>query len=104
MIKTKFKLQNSAVSEVLDTILLLGIAVGMFTILSFVVLTFPFDPSSPATDIIGYLDGDDVVLAHNGGEALSLDTEIIIRIDSELFNSYAGDNLTYNSTINNLRY
>lgn len=85
----KVKRNNLAVSEVLDTVLLLGIAVALFSVLSFIVLTYPFEPSTPSVNIVGYIDGDDIVLEHLGGESLDLDTRVLITIgiDKVTFNA-----------------
>jgi len=79
----KVKRNNLAVSEVLDTILLLGIAVALFSVLSFIVLTYPFEPSNPSVNIVGFIDDDNIVLEHRGGEPLSLDTRVSLTIGGE---------------------
>jgi hypothetical protein len=82
MVKRKIKQKNSAVSEVLDTILLLGIAVALFSVLSIVVLSYPFNPSTPKANIIGFVEGNNIILEHRGGEELGLDTKIIVTINN----------------------
>lgn len=79
----KVKRNNLAVNEVLDTILLIGIAVALFSVLSFIVLTYPFEPSTPSVNIVGFVDGNDIVLEHRGGESLDLDTEVLITVGGE---------------------
>ena len=75
--------KNNAVSEVIDTIMLLGIAVVLFSVLSFIVLSYPFNPSTPSVNIIGFVDGDEIILEHRGGEPLDLDTRVLITIGDE---------------------
>lgn len=91
---------NPGVSDVLGTILLLGMAVALFSVLSAVVLSYPFHPSTPEVNIIGFIDGNNIILEHLGGENLGLDTRIIVTInntDSYQFNvnddSILDDNL-----------
>jgi len=86
MKKKNKKRSDLGVSEVLDTILLLGIAISMFSILSVIVLSYPFDPPSPNVNLIGFVDQNDIIVDHKGGEDLSLETKIIIRINKT--NSY----------------
>jgi len=72
--------KNIAVSDVVGTVLLLGITVALFSTLCFGVLSYPFSPSAPAVNIVGTRVGSDLILEHRGGEALSLDTRVIISI------------------------
>lgn len=89
----KVKRNNLAVSETLDTILLLGIAVALFSVLSFIVLTYPFEPSTPSVNIVGFVDGNDIILEHRGGEDLGLDTRIMVTInDSDNYVFAVSDN------------
>ena len=84
----KNKKTNLGVSDVIGTILLLGMAVALFSVLSAVVLSYPFQPSTPTVNILGFVDGNDIILEHRGGENLGLDTKISVMInnsDSYLF-------------------
>ena len=67
---------NSAVSEVMGTILLLSITVGLFSVVAISVYNLlPFNPA-PSADIICQVNGDDIILTHHGGDGLSLETKI----------------------------
>ena len=67
---------NSAVSEVMGTILLLMITVGLFSVVAISVYNLlPFNPA-PSADIICQVNGDNIILTHQGGDALSLETKI----------------------------
>ena len=91
----KMKKAKEAVSDVLGTILLLGITISLFSVLSVVVLSYPFDPSPPSVDLIGYIDQNEIIIEHRGGEKLSLDTPIKIIINNSMtFSTTAGENLT----------
>ena len=67
---------NSAVSEVLGTILLLLINVGLFSVVAISAYSLLPSNSAPSTDIICQVNGDNIILTHQGGDALSLDTKI----------------------------
>lgn len=74
---------NEMVSEIVGTVLLLAIAVGIFSTLYCVVLSYPFAQAQATVTIIGTVDGDDIILEHRGGEALGLETEVPITIAGE---------------------
>lgn len=84
----KMKKSKEAVSDVLGTVLLLGIAISLFSVLSAIVLTYPVNPPTPTINLIGMIDRNNVtmdhyiILEHRGGDALSLDTKIGITIGS----------------------
>jgi len=76
----KNKRTNNAVTEVLGTVMLLGMAVALFSALQIIVFAYPFEPSAPSVNLVGTMDGDNVTIEHHGGESLSLDTEILLTI------------------------
>ena len=76
----KIRKSNEAVSEILGTALLLGIAISLFSLLSIVVLSYPFTPSPASVNLVGYIDGTNVTLEHYGGESLDLTNKVIVRI------------------------
>ncbi len=59
--------------------LLLGIAVSLFSLLSIIVLSYPFTPSPPSVNLVGYMDGTNVTLEHYGGESLDITNKVIVR-------------------------
>jgi len=69
---------NNMVAEIIGTVLLLGIAVAIFSTLYVVVFAYPFPTSSPNVTLIGTIEGSNIIIEHHSGEALSLDTEILI--------------------------
>ena len=86
----KIKKSNKAVSEILGTILLLGIAVSLFSVLSYIVISYPFEPNPPNIDLLGYVYGNEIIIEHRGGEPIKLDANIIVRInDTEVLTSTA---------------
>jgi hypothetical protein len=72
---------DHAVSEILGTALLLGMAISLFSILNVMVFSYPVTPSPPAVNLVGTIVGDNVTLLHSGGEALDLDTKILVTIN-----------------------
>jgi hypothetical protein len=79
---------HHAVSEVLATVLLLGITITLFGFLNFIVFSFSFEPSAPAVNLIGSITMDEtynnITIDHNGGESLDGTTEIIITVGSQI--------------------
>jgi hypothetical protein len=68
--KMKWKKLDGAVSEVIGAILMVGIGVALFSILYFIVMSYPFSPSVPSVDIVGSIEGSNIVLEHRGGDSL----------------------------------
>jgi len=84
---------NSGVSEIIGTLFLLGITVTLFSLLYVSVLTVVPTPPTPSADIVFRVEGDYVIIDHCGGEALSLDTKILMTIGSDSMNATAKDGL-----------
>jgi FlaG/FlaF family flagellin (archaellin) len=82
----KAKRANRAISDVVATILLLGITVALFAVVSLVVLSYPIPESTPEVNIVGYVDNNIITVEHNGGYDLNLNTIIIVFINNT--NSY----------------
>jgi len=79
----KNKRANKAVSEVVGTAILLGIGIALFSVVQTVALTYPFNPSTPSAQLVGTISENKIIINHQGGESLSLDTKIIFTFDSE---------------------
>jgi len=76
------KRKNQAVSEIVGTVLLLGIAIAMFAL----VQLFAFgllneNPNSPSVRLIGSYDDTNIIIFHNGGESLPSNTKILFTIN-----------------------
>jgi len=69
---------DEAVSDIVGTVLLLGMTIALFSTLCVGVLSYPSNPSLPAANLVGTIEGKFLILEHRGGESLSLDTKIII--------------------------
>jgi len=78
---------NQAVSEVLDIVLLLGITIALFAFLNYIVFSYSFDESSPSVSLIGSIDkvNNMINIEHNGGESLEGNTNVIITIESDVY-------------------
>ena len=95
----KNKRANNAVSEVVGTAILLGIAISLFSIVQVIALSFPFNPSTPSARLVGTVNQNTIVIEHNGGESLSLDTKILYNIDgTSKIVQIAGDLLDVNTS------
>jgi len=73
--------KNKAASEVLGTLLLIGIGVSLFVLLAIVTISMPsvfFPDTTPSVNIIGRIEGNSVVFEHHGGQSMPLDTEITV--------------------------
>ena len=83
----KLKKDNVSVSEVLATILLLGAAVLIFSSLYAMVFSYPFEADEPTPVIIAFVEGDNIILEHRGGEELGLNSKINLRIGDSIIYS-----------------
>lgn len=89
----KIKRIETAVSEIIGTLLLLMIVVMFFTILYLQVLSIPNPTSAAIVNIVGKIDENCILLEHAGGETLNLDTDISITIDNSTIDITVGDYL-----------
>lgn len=76
----KREIRNSAVSEILGSIIILSITVAIFASIYVTVLSEKPEIETPIVTIRGTLNEDSILLTHYGGEPLSLDTKIQINI------------------------
>jgi hypothetical protein len=78
---------NSAVTEVLSTVLLLVIATAVFGSLSYMVInsvSSGFEEAEPVVTIVGFVEGNTIILEHRGGHSLSSDrTEVSFTVDDD---------------------
>jgi len=80
----KHKKTDEAVSEIVGTILLLGITVSLFSVICGIVLSYPFSPSSPPTNLVGMVEGEYLLIEHRGGKALDLGTKVSLTIGDNM--------------------
>ena len=78
-----FKNSNKAVSELIGTVLLLGMAVAIFTLIYTSVLSISLDTNEPNPIIVATIEGRNIIFEHRGGERLSLDSKVTIDFQNE---------------------
>ena len=75
------KNEDIAVSDTISTLLLLVMAISIFSILY---ISFSFiSPSDlkPCVNLIGIIDDNNITLEHRGGGVIDLDAEIVVSIN-----------------------
>jgi uncharacterized repeat protein (TIGR01451 family) len=79
----RIKKGNKAVSELVGTFLLLGIAVTVFTSLFLSIMSSPPPNPPPLVEISGRFFENQIILTHEGGEPLDINTEIYLTTAEE---------------------
>jgi len=98
----KHKRADEAVSEIVGTILLLGITVSLFSVICVIVLSYPFSPSSPSASLVGMVAEDYLLIEHRGGKALDLGTKVSLTIGDNMSKIViVGDYLNIESKVDN---
>jgi len=94
---------DKAVAEIIGVILLLAIAVTFVSTLYVNVLSDPGPTPQAEVTIVGKLDHGNIVFQHQWGEALGLDTQIILTLAGQRLNPIlAGDLLSEHSKLDNV--
>jgi len=78
----KISKYNKGVSEVVGTILLLGITVAIFSVLYIIVLSEPFDVSKPSSTVVAFVEGSNIIIEHRGGDEINSDSAFRFDIGS----------------------
>ena len=86
----KGKRADEAISDLLGAMLLLTVAVSIFSVISLNTLSDISPEERPLVTIVGALEGNNVILTHRGGESLSLESEIVLTIAGTQLNFTAG--------------
>jgi hypothetical protein len=84
---------EKAVTELMGTMFLLAIAVCVISVIMITVVSSFTDTADVQVDILGKIQGNNVVLEHQGGENLGLDTEVFLEIGGYEEEFTAGDYL-----------
>jgi hypothetical protein len=79
----KYIKNNQALSDIVGIVILLGISVSLFSVVQLIVLNYPFEPSPPTVDLVGHIVNDNIIIEHQGGESISLDSKILISIEGQ---------------------
>jgi hypothetical protein len=82
---------NEAVSDIIGTVLLLGMTIALFSVLCIGVLSYPSSSCEPAVNLVGTINDGNLSIEHCGGEALDLNTKIIITCDGDQVNLNVGE-------------
>jgi len=82
------KRKNHAVSEIVGTVMLLGMAIAMFTLVQlFAFGLLSENPNSPSVRLIASIENGNVTIVHNGGESLPSSTKILFTINDDYSNT-----------------
>lgn len=66
----KRKRKDEGISEILGTVLLLGISIALFSVLYLMLQNVLVAEHTPVADLVSYIDGDTVFIKHHGGNSL----------------------------------
>ena len=80
MVSTKNNHQILAVSDIIGTMLLLGIAISLFSVVYVSVLSVPYTPASPKVIMSTTIDGNNIIINHYGGNPIPETSKILISI------------------------
>ena len=89
--------EKLAVSEIIGTVLMLGIASSAFSIIYYTVASTPNPNFSPIVEISGTIEENQIIVMHRGGEPLDLDTDLSLNIGGTLKSFKIGDLLDIDS-------
>jgi len=81
------------VSEIVSTVLLLGISITLFGVLNFIVFSFSFGTSPPSASLISTIDQatDTIIIEHYNGDSLNLTTDVVISIGNTIYRNRVSD-------------
>ena len=86
------KVDNNGVTEIIGTMLLLGIAVSLFSVVFVAFMTVSPPPVKPYANVVFGIDEDNIVLLHCGGDPIDPTTEILMEIDGVSIKTTIGSN------------
>ncbi len=91
---------KKGVSEVVGVIIMLGIAIALFSVVYLMAINFPFNEPNPYVRLSATYDNDDnaIIIVHQGGVNLSRNTNIIVVIDGDLINETVDQLVGYNGS------
>lgn len=81
---TSIIVNNEGISEIIGTVLLLLIAVALFSVLFAFVLSIPTPQNAPDAQIIFSFDDDNITITHLSGESVDIGSVITFFIDDEV--------------------
>jgi len=74
---------TSGISDIIGTLLLLLIAISLFSVVYMFVLSYPVSTQAPSANIAWRVDGGTITFEHCGGKGLDLNTNIMIKSGDE---------------------
>ena len=98
------KRANKAVSEIVGTLLLLGISISLFSVIYLSVSTIYPSAARPSVNLICSVEKNKIIIEHRGGKTLDLDTKFTVTIAgtnekftvSDYLNNKSRDNGVWN--------
>ena len=93
------------VTEIVGTMLLLGISISLFSVVYFSVLSTPAPTPTPSAQLVGSLDihNNQIVFHHTGGEPISGNSRLLIHkgdsVNEVLLSSYIGEQWEMGETV-----
>jgi hypothetical protein len=84
---------NLCVTEILSTMILLVIAVGVISSIYLSVFSNLNPSEDTIVDLVGRIESGDIIIEHHGGENLELDTEVMLTIGGRNVEIVVGDYL-----------
>ena len=100
----EWKQASQAVSEILGTVLLIDIAVALFSVIYVTVLSSPQPAAPTIVELSGKIVDGQIIISHNGGMALNLDTEIITTVGGKQQNVTTARDFLDSSYISNEKW
>jgi flagellin-like protein len=98
----KMKRSNKAVSEIVGTLLLLGMAISLFSVIYISILTLYPATSSPSVNLLCSFEDKNVTIEHRGGKSLGINTKLILNVDGVTDDFPVSKNLTNEAKANGL--
>ena len=98
----KKKRADAGVSEIIGTILMLGMAIALFSGVSLIIISYPLNTPSPQVDIVSYIEGSDIIFEHHGGPSLQFTTQLGITVNGTTFFFNAQEYINEDLNQNNL--
>ena len=86
------RINNSAVSEVLGTVLVLAISVVILTSVYIAAFSLPSPNKAPVVNVVGMTANEkDIIISHQGGDDISLDSIVVLSIGGKEIKYEIGD-------------
>ena len=91
ILKLRNKRANLAVSEIIGTLIILGIVTSSFSVVFFSFNSNTNPVPTPIVDLAGMIEDNQIILSHRGGEPLDLNTDLVLDIGGQKKSFKVGD-------------